>query len=81
MRPQWSVAEEARTRGFAAPAFTGCAIVEGLATLSYSVVQGASSTSAAYPYARFLGVEILTFCARRPDAVNYSTGHLRNSSN
>jgi hypothetical protein len=37
------VAEEARTRGFAAPAFAGCAFVVGLATLSYRVVQGLSS--------------------------------------
>jgi hypothetical protein len=37
------IAEEARTRGFAAPAFAGCAFVERLATLSYRVVQGLSS--------------------------------------
>jgi hypothetical protein len=36
-------AEEARTRGFATPAFTGCAFVEGLATLSYRVAQELSS--------------------------------------
>ena len=37
------VAEEARTRGFAAPAFAGCAFVVGLVALSYGVVQGLSS--------------------------------------
>jgi hypothetical protein len=35
------VAEEARTRGFAAPAFAGCALVVGLASPSYSVGTGA----------------------------------------
>ena len=37
------VAEEARPRGFAAPAFAGCALVVGLVALSYRVVQGLSS--------------------------------------
>jgi hypothetical protein len=33
----------ARTRGFAAPAFTGCAFVVGLATLTYRIVRRLSS--------------------------------------
>src|SRR5215207_2373973 len=37
------VAEESRTRGFAAPAFAGCAFVVGLVTLRYKVVQRLSS--------------------------------------
>jgi hypothetical protein len=40
---QSGVAEEARTRGFAAPAFAGCAFVVGLAILSYRVMQRLSS--------------------------------------
>jgi hypothetical protein len=40
----------ARTRGFAAPAFAGCAFVEGLATLSYRAVRGLSSDQRAARY-------------------------------
>jgi hypothetical protein len=40
------VAEEMRTRGFAAPAFAGCAFIEGLWLLSYGRVRSLSSTSA-----------------------------------
>jgi hypothetical protein len=43
MAPVEGVAEEARTRGFAAPAFAGCAFVVGLATLSYRAGRGLSS--------------------------------------
>jgi hypothetical protein len=39
----------ARTRGFAAPAFAGCACVVGLATLSYRLGQGLSSDRRAGP--------------------------------
>jgi len=37
------VAEEARTRGFAAPAFAGCAFVEDSRVVSYRPVRGLSS--------------------------------------
>ncbi len=37
-------AEEARTRGFAAPAFAGCAFVERMLRLRYHQVPGLSST-------------------------------------
>jgi hypothetical protein len=50
-----SVAEEARTRGFAAPAFAGCAFVVGLATLSYREVRGLSSDQRARLDTGFLG--------------------------
>jgi hypothetical protein len=49
------VAEEARTRSFAAPAFAGCAFIVGLANLSYGVVRGLSSDERARLDTGFLG--------------------------
>jgi hypothetical protein len=43
------VAEEARTRGFAAPVFAGCAFVEVWYALRYGPVPGPSSAGAAGP--------------------------------
>jgi len=50
------VAEEVRPRGFAAPAFAGCAFVVGLATLSYRVAQGLSSDQRGRLDMGFLGI-------------------------